>query len=237
MTERSRSALTRSASALSIGPSALSWNGRWLDIEIDEMANPLPRHVKGRVRVHPPGLSRFHVALDAAGRHRWGPISACARVEVEMQSPALRWQGSAYFDSNEGDEPITTPFERWDWLRAPLADGSTAVVYDVQPKLGPERVIAARFLPDGRAEPFEAAPRRALPRSSWLVARASRSDAAAAAPRVLRTLEDTPFYARSLIDATLCGERVVAMHESISLPRLDSTAVRMLLPWRMPRRG
>ena len=70
MTERSRAALTRSASALAIGPSALAWNGRWLEIEIDEIANPLPRRVKGRVRVHPPGLSRFNVALDAAGRHR-----------------------------------------------------------------------------------------------------------------------------------------------------------------------
>ena len=235
MTERSRSALARSASTLSIGPSALAWNGRWLEIEIDEVATPLPRRVEGRVRVHLPGLCRYNVALDAAGRHRWGPISACARVEVEMRSPALRWQGSAYFDSNEGDEPIVTPFTRWDWLRAPLADGSTAVVYDVQPKAGPERVIAARFLPDGRAEPFEAAPRRALPRSAWRVARALRSDADAAAPRILRTLEDTPFYARSLIDTTLCGERVTAMHESISLPRLDSAAVRMLLPWRMPR--
>ena len=95
-----------------------------------------------------------------------------------MHSPALRWHGSAYFDSNEGDEPIAPPFERWDWLRAPLADGSTAVVYVVQPKQGPDRVIAARFLPDGRAEPFEAAPR-----SAWQVARALRSDAAGAAPR------------------------------------------------------
>lgn len=237
MTERSRVALDRSASRLAIGPSALAWNGRCLEIDIDEIANPLPRRVQGRVRVHPPGLSRYHVALDAAGRHRWGPISACARIEVEMQSPALRWQGSAYFDSNEGDEPIVTPFTRWDWLRAPLADGSTAVVYDVQPKQGAERVIAARFFPDGRSEPFEPAPRQPLPRSGWQVARAVRAEPGGAAPRVLRTLEDTPFYNRSLLDTQLCAERVTAMHESISLPRLDSTAVRCLLPWRMPRRG
>ena len=236
MTERGRTSVRRDLRTLAIGPSSLAWYDNALVIDIDEVANPLPRRVLGQVRVLPLGLSRFSAALDDAGRHRWGPIAPCARIDVDLHAPALRWQGHAYFDSNEGDEPIATPFKRWDWLRAPLADGSTAVVYDVQQKRGaPDRVIATRLAPDGRAEAFDAPPRQALPGSGWFVERSVRSDAASPPARVLRSLEDTPFYSRSLLRSTLCGERVTAVHESISLPRLDSAAVRLMLPFRMPR--
>jgi len=54
---------------------------------------------------------------------------------------------------------------------------------------------------------------------------------------VLRTLEDTPFYARSMVQAQLCGEEVVAMHETLDARRFASPLVQALLPWRMPRRG
>lgn len=30
-------------------------------------------------------------------------------------------------------------------------------------------------------------------------------------------------------------ERVVSMHETLDVPRFESTAVRLMLPWRMPR--
>jgi carotenoid 1,2-hydratase len=53
----------------------------------------------------------------------------------------------------------------------------------------------------------------------------------------LQTLEDTPFYARSLLQSSWCGERVTAVHESLSIPRLDSALVRLMLPCRMPRRA
>ena len=71
---------------------------------------PLPRRVRGRVRVHPQGLCRFVAPLDAAGRHRWGPIAPCARIEVDLDRPGLRWRGHAYLDSNEGDEPVDRAF-------------------------------------------------------------------------------------------------------------------------------
>ncbi|MEY3572351.1 MAG: hypothetical protein RJA77_266, partial [Pseudomonadota bacterium] len=56
-------------------------------------------------------------------------------------------------------------------------------------------------------------------------------------PHRVRTLEDTPFYARGMVEADLLGERVVAMHETLSLPRLRSPIVKAMLPWRMPRIG
>jgi len=42
---------------------------------------------------------------------------------------------------------------------------------------------------------------------------------------------------RSLLRADLLGEQVTAVHETLSIPRLVSLPVRLMLPWRMPRRG
>jgi carotenoid 1,2-hydratase len=234
MTERSARALTRSADELAIGPSRMRWDGSALSLELDEIGMPIPRRVLGSVRLRPLGLSTFATTLDAAGRHRWGPIAPCARVEVAMHAPALRWSGHAYLDSNEGDEPIARAFTDWDWSRALLADGGTAVIYDVRPRDGAERVIAQRFHPDGRSEPFDAPPRRHLPRTGWRLDRQVRSEGDA--PRLLQTLEDTPFYTRSLLRTQLLGEPVTSVHETLSVPRLERLSTRLMLPWRMPRR-
>lgn len=235
MTERSRRHLQRSARELVIGPSRVRWDGRSLVIDLDELGVPIPRRVRGRVRVWPHGLCAFNTALDAAGRHRWGPIAPCARVEVELEHPRVQWSGAAYLDSNEGDEPIHTPFAEWDWSRAGLRDGSTAVIYDVRAKQGADRVIARRFRPDGGSEAFEPPPRQRLPGSFWRLPRTMRSDAGAAPARVAQTLEDTPFYVRSVLDASLLGERVTSVHETLSVPRVVSRSTRFMLPWRMPR--
>ena len=236
MTERGRGWMQRDAREFRVGPSRLRWTGDALEIDVDEIAVPLPRRVRGRIRVRPQGLCSFVTALDAAGRHRWGPIAPCSRIEVEFDQPGLRWQGHAYLDSNEGDEPIHRPFKAWDWARATLADGSTAVIYDLQPQEGPGRVIAERFAPDGSATAFDAPPRHELPRTSWHLQRAMRSEAQAPA-QLMQSLEDTPFYARATVSATLQGEATTAIHETLDLPRVMSWPVRLMLPWRMPRRG
>jgi carotenoid 1,2-hydratase len=236
MTERGRAQVQRGAREFAVGPSRVHWDGSAVVFELDEWANPLPRRVRGRVRVSPQALTTFSTPLDAGARHRWGPIAPCSRVEVEMSHPSLRWQGHGYLDSNEGDEPIATPFRDWDWSRATLSNGSTAVIYDVREKSGAERVITRRFQPDGRDEAFDPPPRQRLPASAWRVARHLRSEPGAA-PQVRQTLEDTPFYVRSVLGSRLLGEDVTSVHESLDLPRLVSTPVQWMLPWRMPRRG
>lgn len=240
MTERGKRHVDRGVGHFAVGPSALRWHDDSLTITLDEVANPWPRRVRGTVRVHPEALCSYVAALDDAGRHRWGPIAPCARVEVAFDSPALRWSGHAYLDSNEGDEPITEPFTSWDWLRAPLADGSTAVVYDVrQSGSRADRVIGARFRPDGSTEPLALPARHTLPRTGWGITRTVRTEAVPAGgptATALRTLEDTPFYARSLVRTRLGGESVEAMHETLSATRFGSPWVQALLPWRMPRR-
>ena len=242
MTERGRAHIQRDRHEFSVGPSRVRWDGQALVIDIDEVTAPLPRRVRGQVRVHPQGLCRFVTGLDAdlgavaGARHRWGPIAPCARVEVDLQQPGVRWSGHAYLDSNEGDEPVERGFRAWDWSRAVLADGSTAVIYDVRPLRGAERVIAQRFAPDGSASAFEPPPRQPLPRSAWWLARTTRTDRGVPA-QVLQTLEDTPFYVRSVLRSGLLGEAVTSVHETLDLPRLVSLPVRLMLPWRMPRRG
>ena len=235
MTERSRASVQRREREFVIGPSALQWDGQSLLLELDEVGMPLPRRVRGRVRVWPQALSRFNTALDDAGLHRWGPIAPCARIEVEMDLPALRWQGHAYVDSNEGDEPIDRPFRSWDWSRAALRDGSTAVIYDVRNKQGADRVLAQRFKPDGSSEPFTAPPRQRLRTSGWRIARHVRSDEDAAPAQIEQTLEDTPFYTRSVVGSSVLGERVQSVHETLDVPRLVARSTQLMLPWRMPR--
>ena len=212
----------------------MHWDGQSLTLNLDEVSVPLPFRVRGTVRVWPKGLSRFVAPLDTAGRHRWGPIAACARVEVNLSSPELRWGGAGYLDSNEGDEPVARAFKSWDWSRAPMANGSTGVLYDVREKNGDERMLALRFAPAGEVEQLEAPPRQALPGTLWRVARQVRADAPT---KVIRTLEDTPFYVRSELLTSLLGERVTAVHESLDVQRLESSLVQFMLPWRMPRRA
>ncbi len=236
MTERSRRSVQRDATQFTIGPSQLRWTGDCLEIDICEFAMPLPFPVRGRVRVYPASLTTFGVPLDAQARHRWGPIAPCARVEVELTQPALRWQGHAYLDSNEGDEPIEHAFREWDWSRATLDDGSTAVIYDVQPLDAPDRLHAYRFYSDGRVVPFDAPPRQSLPKTRWRIDRRMRSDADRSVS-VIDTLEDTPFYERSVLASSLFGQRVISVHETLNVPRFVSPIVQRMLPFRMPRIG
>jgi carotenoid 1,2-hydratase len=232
MTERGQAALERGPAHLAIGPSALDWNGDTLSVRIDEVAVPLPSRVRGTVRVHPRALPARTFALDAGGRHRWSPIAPIARVEVDLSSPALRWSGAGYLDMNAGDAPLERDFARWTWSCARVA-GDAAVLYDVTPRAGEPRALALRFNGRGEVEDFPPPPETALPRTFWRMPRATRSEAPA---RLRQTLEDAPFYARSLIGSRLLGQDVVSVHESLALDRFATPLVQAMLPFRMPRR-
>ncbi len=234
MTERGQQSIQRDARQFTIGPSSLQWKGDHLEIDICEVGMPLPLPVRGKVRVYPSSLSTFSVALDDGARHRWGPLAACARVEVEMQNPSMCWSGHAYLDSNEGDEPISEPFREWDWSRSLLSDGSAAVIYDVQQKQGGDRLLGLRFLPDGRIDEFTPPPRQTLELTGWRVPRRMRSEGDAPV-RIIDMLEDTPFYERSVLKSRLFGEDVISVHETLNVPRLVSPIVQRMLPFRMPR--
>ena len=221
------------ASNFTIGPSSLSWDGQALTIQINELTVPIPSRIRGVVRLYPTALHDRAVSLDAKGQHRWRPIAPCARVEVALQQPALRWSGAAYLDSNSGDTPLEDSFSGWTWSRASLRNG-TAVLYDVDARDGVNKSFGLRFNANGAAEEFLPPAAMRLPDTLWRVNRTTPADADHEA-RVIKTLEDAPFYARSVLSSRLLGEPVTAVHESLSLDRFRANWVQMLLPFRMPR--
>lgn len=236
MTERRRDRVERDATRLAIGPSAIEWIGDGLRLRLDEMGAPLPRPIRGTIEIRPDALASHRVSLDAAGHHRWGVIAPSARIDVRLDAPDLSWSGSAYFDTNRGSAPLEHDFVEWDWSRAHLADGRTAVVYDVTRRGDDGRLaIADCFDASGRVVPFEPPPTAALPTSRWGLKRSTRSEASAA-PLITMPLEDGPFYSRSIVSARWMGQPVTTVHEHLSLERFDRRWVRALLPFRIPRR-
>jgi carotenoid 1,2-hydratase len=234
MTERGRSALHRTATDFVVGPSSLNWDGATLTLSLDEIGFPLPQRIKGTIRLSPSVLNDQAFSIDSAGRHRWMPIAPMARVSVDLQSPNLSWNGHGYFDTNAGDEPMEDAFSHWDWSRADLRDGA-AVLYDTHERDGTRRQIAAHFNGAGEIRAFEPPDRVDLPGTFWGIKRGVQADQNTPA-RVVQTLEDTPFYARSVLSTRLLGQDALSVHESLSLGRFRAPIVKLMLPFRMPRR-
>jgi len=234
MTERGHAGLIRTADTLAIGPSFAAWEGDTLVVEIDEVTVPIPSRLKGRVRFHPAVLTGASFALDAAGDHRWFPVAPFGRIEVDFERPGLTWKGAGYLDSNRGEAPLARDFSRWDWSRA-ATRGGAAVLYDVERRDGTDLSLALAIGREGTVSAFEPPPRTALPSTGWRIGRGTRTEPGVAAS-VAATLEDTPFYARSLVSHRLAGEDVRSVHESLSLDRFVNPVVQMMLPFKMPRR-
>ncbi len=161
-------------------------------------------------------------------------MAPSSRVEVAFDQPELRWSGSGYFDTNDGDEPLGGGLLPLDLVPGGPAGRRRDPVRRPPPRGGRPEPVAALLR---RRQPPRDPPahRRVACRrpTFWRMARETRSDDGRA--RVLATYEDTPFYARSLLASTLCGEPVRAMHESLSLDRFRNPLVRLMLPFRMPR--
>lgn len=233
MTERKQSALSRSADHLQIGPSSLRWDKDTLVINFDEISAPLPFPVRGEVRLTPTCAVAEPINLDNAGHHQWWPLAPQARVEVRCSKPDLSWHGTGYLDTNAGNASLESGFDSWDWCRAPFDDGA-AVLYNVVPKGQTEQALALWISDNGDVTEFTPPPRHHLPTSLWRVPRPTRADAGTSV-RIHRSLEDTPFYTRSLIETSIRDRRVQAVHESLSLRRFASPVVKAMLPFRMPR--
>lgn len=234
MTERGQGSVRRTGDSLAIGPSAFAWDGTSLTIEIDERGAPLPSCLRGRVKVHPLAVTDHVMTLDRDGRHAWWPIAPAGRIEVELTSPALRWTGSAYFDTNAGVEPLENAFSTWNWSRLPLENG-VAVLYHANWRQGGGSNITIRCDRSGEVVSIADPPVAALPPTRlWRMPRETRALPGDA--RILTTLEDAPFYSRSVLTSRFLGERVTGIHESLSMERFINPFVQLMLPFRMPRR-
>jgi carotenoid 1,2-hydratase len=231
MTERPRGAVSRTANSFTVGPSSLFWDGKSLTIRLDEITVPIPGRIRGTVRVAPTAITQQAFTLGEKGHHVWWPIAPCARVQVALDHPHLRWQGDGYFDMNRGDTPLEQGFSDWQWARGAMREGAV-ILYEAQRRDGSRIDLAMTFDPQGRMQTFLAPPMVALKRTGWRVGRSVRSEGAAG---VVKTFEDAPFYARSVVSAKLLGEPVTLMHESLSLDRFAMPVVQAMLPFRMPR--
>jgi carotenoid 1,2-hydratase len=115
------------------------------------------------------------------------------------------------------------------WKRA-------TVLYDVTARDATRRSLALRFFNSGRMEAIEPPPIAELTNTRWAVKRQTRSDSGCE-PRIIKTLEDAPFYSRTLLEASVQGVKATAIHESLDLNRFSSRWVQCLLPFRMPRKA
>lgn len=233
MTDRGRDSLSHGVDHLSIGPSDLSWDGTTLTFRIRETTAPIPRGLRGTVRVHPLALTGHTVLLDGIGRHRWSPLAPASRVEVELEEPSLSWSGAGYFDSNGGDEPLEEGFTSWNWSRATRSNG-TAILYEPLYRRGGGQLVAIDIDHSGAVRNFEPPPPATLPKTLWRIPRDTRVDQGHSAT-VTETVVDAPFYSRSVLSTHLMGKPATAMHESVYLDRFTAPWVQVCLPWRVPR--
>ena len=224
----------RSADNFHVGRSSVAWEGDCLVVRFDERTAVLGQRVAGVVRLHPSALPAAPVHIDHRDRHTWWGVAPHAKVEATLTHPDLTLHGTGYHDANFGDEPLEAAFLDWNWSRASLPDRA-AVLYDARRVDGSVLRLGRVFHADGRVEGLEAPRPVGLGRTRWLLPRSTRTDGAEA--KVVRTLEDTPFYARTALQTSLGGQRMAAVHESLSLERFCSPMVQTMLPVRIRRGG
>lgn len=235
LTERNQNAVRRTRHELLIGNSVMRWERGELLVDLDERRAPFGGNIRGSVRLTPSTTLSHHVVLDDKARHHWWPTALGARAEVRLSEPNLSFSGEAYHDVNAGDEGLEEGFRDWTWSRGRTKRG-VVVTYDVTRKSGTRG--STRFVVDarGRMEPLPDLPSAPLARTKWRLQRELPSDRPELG-RLVKTLEDTPFYARSLVESRVLGEDLRAVHETVSLERFASPWVQFLLPFRMGRQN
>jgi len=239
LTERGSAQLKRTEREFHVGPSSLIWKSDGLHMDINERCAPFPFKLKGSILVQGNFREDFQYSLDAQDHHYWGPIASVARVSLDLHNPKVNWSGNAYFDSNAGSVPLEQDFISWDWSRVVTPHGDTDVWYDIDRRDGGATLLGERFFASGAVSSLLKAPgyplqRKPLPTGPiWRVPRTTRLPHETT--HIIRTLEDTPFYTRSMVSSKREGIECKGVHESLDLDRFSSRWVQTLLPFRMPR--
>ena len=234
MTERGEDQLMQTGDSFHVGASSFVWDKDGLTIEIEERSVPDFRRLKGRVRVLPKAIVDTEFLLSPETNQSWWPIAPLGRIDVEFEQPALKWSGSGYLDSNSGDAMLEEGFVRWDWSRCELPEGAL-LSYAGHRLNGAPFALGLSIDQQGRIEEREVPPSQRLPKTLWQIDRRSPVYPGSFS-KIVKTLEDTPFYARSLIEQEVSGGRHLAMHETLDCRRFANPIVKAMLPFRMPRK-
>lgn len=237
MTERGREDLERAGNFIAIGNSRVLDHGAGKFVfQIDEICNPLPTRLVGQIELQAGTLGQECFALDPDGQHRWWPASPGGRVRVHFARPDLSWEGTAYLDSNAGVVALEDSFQDWHWQRSELGDHGGHIHYDARLLDGTSQSLSLQFSGNNQSLPIATEAELTTINSTpiWRAGRSCRS--VSAEPVVQQTLEESPFYARSILnlDTGLGVQRV--MHESLHLGRFRAPWMQWMLPVRMPRR-
>ena len=166
-----------------------------------------------------PSMSSRSMALAriAGGRSR----RARASTSRSTQPSAALVRHRATSTPTRATRRSRTRFARWHWSRASHARRHRDAVRRASAGTGRARRSRVHFDRAGKVDEYRAAAARsALPPTRWRIdARDALRRRASRRPS-LRTLEDAPFYARSLVGSHLArASRRSPMHESLSLDR------------------
>ena len=243
MTERRKSRLKRDPFNFKVGPSSLHWTNGKLVIEFDEVSPPyppfqwLPKRIKGTITVTPKAVTSRVFDIDTNGKQRWWPIAPSGKIDVRIQKGGIPdWTGHSYLDSNWGTEPLEATFHHWDWARGSAAGDGAMIFYDTQRRDGTRGMICVAIDRDGNVEDVPAPPRQTVKGGAWGVQRNAHCDEDFM-PFVATSYEDGPFYLRAKVHTQISGKPLDLMHESFSGDRFATSWVKMMLPFRMPRRS
>jgi carotenoid 1,2-hydratase len=233
MTERGEKAVTREPNFFRVGPSHIKWDQGSLVADINEITMPIPSRLRGTIRVTPEVMTNSQATLSQRGCHKWQPLAPRARVSLTFSAPHLAWEGPGYFDTNRGDEPLERAFINWHWGRTHVG-ADTRLFYDVYRRDQSQSRLAINIDHAGLLSQIPDPPTTQLDPTFWRVDRTAWADPLRPIS-VIKTLEDTPFYARSALRTQLNGQPAIMMHESLDLDRLKNPVIRAMLPFRMPR--
>lgn len=235
MTDRGSAALRQSKDCLQVGPSSLTWTGRDLVIDIDEVSSlPIISRMRGKIILTPSTITGVELPLTAGGEHVWRPFAPVADISVQLEAKGWQFEGHGYFDSNFGIRPLEHDFNTWTWARYPTATGATCF-YDAKRRDGTALDTAINFLPDGSARHVAAPPSTPFKRTLWALRRETRADAGTT-PRQIKAMLDAPFYSRSVVETQIDGEIVKGVHEALDLRRYANPLLKPMLAVRVPRR-
>lgn len=179
-------------------------------------------------------------ASDGLPRHRWTPVSACARgrAALSLSGEPFVVDGRAYHDANGGAVPLwDLDLRRWLWGRVPYADGELVFfsLWPRAPSSAPETLLLTVEGSGATHSARGAAVTLGKDRLRWSGLRLPReldlrfSSVAGASERVRlvrrSVVDEGPFYARLLVE--------LAKTEAVSSPGRALGFVESVVPRRV----